>query len=147
MSASELVIRPNAGKTWELGGLIECKVAGTQTGNAYTILGITLEKGQGAPMHIHKREDEVFYILEGTCTFGLGDEVVTAEAGTTVILKKGLAHFFRNDSSTPMKALITAIPGGLDRYFEEVTTAIAEQKPQEIDKINAQYEIEFIQTR
>ena len=145
MSSSELVIRPGQGKTWELGGVIECKVSGAQTGDAYTILGITLEKGQGAPMHIHKREDEVFYILEGTCTFGLGDEVITAEAGTTVILKKGLAHFFRNDSSTAMKALITAVPGGLDRYFEEVTTAIAEQKPEQIGKINTRYEIEFLQ--
>ena len=147
MGASELIIKPGHGKTWELGGIIECKVPGAQTGDAYTILGITLEKGQGAPMHIHKREDEVFYILEGTCTFGLGDEVVTAEAGTTVILKKGLTHFFRNDSTTPMKALITAVPGGLDRYFDEVTTAIAEQKPEEIDKINKRYEIEFIQAR
>ena len=147
MSTSELVIKPGHGKTWELGGAIECKVSGAQTGDAYTILGITLEKGQGAPMHIHKREDEVFYILEGTCTFGLGDEVITAEAGTTVILKKGISHFFRNDSSTPMKALITVIPGGLDRYFEEVTTAIAEQRPEEIGKINEQYEIEFIQAK
>lgn len=98
-------------------------------------------------MHIHKREDEVFYILEGTCTFGLGDEVITAEAGTTVILKKGLTHFFRNDATTPMKALITAVPGGLDRYFEEVTTAIAEQKPEEIGKINERYEIDFIQVK
>jgi quercetin dioxygenase-like cupin family protein len=147
MGASELIIKPGHAKTWELGGIIECKVPGAQTGDAYTILGITLEKGQGAPMHIHKREDEVFYILEGTCTFGLGDEVVTAEAGTTVILKKGLTHFFRNDSTTPMKALITAVPGGLDRYFDEVTTAIAEQKPEEIDNINKRYEIEFIQAR
>lgn len=147
MGASELVIKPGHGKTWELGGVIECKVSGEQTGDAYTILGITLEKGQGAPMHIHKREDEVFYILEGTCTFGLGDEVVTAEAGTTVILKKGLTHFFRNDSTTPMKALITAVPGGLDLYFDEVTTAIAKQKPEEIDKINKRYEIEFIQVK
>lgn len=144
MGASELVIKSGQRKTWELGGVIECKVPGAQTGDAYTILGITLEKGQGAPMHIHKREDEVFYILEGTCTFGLGDEVITAEVGTTVILKKGLAHFFRNDSSTPMKALITAVPGGLDRYFDEVTTAIAEQKPEEIGKINERYEIDFI---
>ncbi|WP_420641065.1 cupin domain-containing protein [Candidatus Leptofilum sp.] len=144
MNLAELVIKPAQGTTWELGGTITCKVAGAQTAGAYSLLLILLEKGQGAPWHIHQREDELFYILEGACTFGLGDEVVVAEAGTTVILKKGLAHFFRNDDATPMKALITAVPGGLDRYFAEVTRAVASNNLDEIKNINRKYEIQFL---
>lgn len=143
MNPNDLVIKPEQGTTWELGGTITCKVAGAQTADSFSILLINLKKEQGAPLHIHQREDEVFYILEGTCTFGIGDEVITAEAGTTVHLKKGLPHFFRNDDEAPMNALITAVPGGLDRYFEEVVTALAAGNSDAIDKINQKYEIKF----
>lgn len=143
MNPNDLVINPEQGITWELGGAITCKVAGSQTADSFSMLLISLKKGQGARLHIHQREDEVFYILEGTCTFGIGDEVITAKAGTTVYLKKGLPHFFRNDDEALMKAIITAVPGGLDRYFEEVVTALATGNPEMIDKINQTYEIKF----
>mgnify|MGYP001179562378 CR=1 FL=1 len=144
MNLTDQVIAPAQGTTWQLGGTITCKVTGAQTADAFSLLLISLEAGQGAPWHIHQREDEVFYILEGTCTFGLGEETITAEVGTTVILRKGVAHFFRNDGPAPMKALITAIPGGLDRYFEEVTGTLAAGNPQALAQINHQYGITFL---
>jgi quercetin dioxygenase-like cupin family protein len=137
-----LVIQPEQGKPL---GIVRCKVRSEDTGGAYTILELVLPPGQGAPPHIHALEDEIFHVVEGVCEVGQPGHTRSAEAGTIAVLPKGSLHLFRNTSDQPCRVMITAVPGGLDHYFEELSQ-IAAGDPQAAEKaaeINARYQIQF----
>ena len=73
----------------------------------------------GPPPHVHRNEDETFYVLDGTPTFRLGDEVVVAGPGDFVNVPKGVLHRFRNLSDEPLRMILTFTPAGIERFFEE----------------------------
>lgn len=118
---------------------VTTKVRGAQTGDAYTVLELVLPPGAGAPLHVHQREDEIFYVIEGAVEIRHGGQTYVAETGAVVVLPKGQPHAFRNPGDSPNRILITAVPGGLDRYFDEINAATQDQ----IDAINRKYAIDF----
>ena len=137
------LINPNTGKSLAAG--IICKVTSASTNGAYTVLELSLPAGAGAPLHSHQREDEVFYILEGSCEILINGASYLAETGAVVVLPKNTAHAFRNTGDKPNRILITATPGGLDSYFEELSQIQADD-PAAADKvasINQKYAINF----
>jgi quercetin dioxygenase-like cupin family protein len=140
------IVPPADGQAWELGSRIACKVTSESTGDEYTVLEVLLEKGQGSPLHVHRRESETIYVAEGECVVGDDGQEQTVSAGAVVVFEKGTPHFFRNDGEAKTKLIVTAIPGGLDRYFEQVSAALQAEKAEEIENINQRYEIEFMDT-
>lgn len=137
------IISSSEGQVWDLGSRITCKVTSDSTNEAFTVLEVLLNTGQGSPVHVHRRESETIYVAEGKCVVGDNKQNQIASAGSVVVFPQGVPHFFRNDGSEQTKLIITAIPGGLDRYFTDVTAALQEGKPEQIDGINNKYEIEF----
>ena len=73
--------------------------------------------GWGPPRHIHSREDEIFYILDGSYELHVGDERRTVSAGASAILPRNIPHAFRNVASTPSRLVFVVTPGGLEEYF------------------------------
>src|SRR5688572_21204117 len=69
---------------WFLGGLAIVKAAGETTGGRCAIIEFHAPRGNGAPLHMHTREDEWFYVLEGELTFWIGGRVIKAAAGAFV---------------------------------------------------------------
>jgi quercetin dioxygenase-like cupin family protein len=134
------VTRPGEGA--RVAGLL-VKVPSAETAGAYCVLELTLPPGGGAPNHLHRREDELMVVAEGTLTVSADGTDYEAPAGSVVRLPKTVAHAFRNGTDRPVRVVITAIPGGLDAYFAALgalgTGATAEQ----VADINRQYEIEF----
>ena len=80
----------------------------------------------GPPPHVHSREEEGFYVLEGEITFTVNGERVVATAGTFANMPVGTPHSFRNESERPAKMLISVAPAGLERMFFEVGLPLAE---------------------
>ena len=140
-----ILIPPKEGKSWNIGGVLQCKVGSDLTQGSYTVLELALPPQSGSPLHVHHREDEIFYIVEGECRIGFKDQECKATASLTVVLPKRTPHFFRNDGAATSTILITAVPGGLDRYFDEVSQAIESGQLEELPSINQKYEIEFFQ--
>jgi quercetin dioxygenase-like cupin family protein len=66
---------------WWFAGLAEIKAAAEDTGGLLTIVEVTEPPGAEAPLHVHHREDEGFWILEGDVTLYVGDEKIEASAG------------------------------------------------------------------
>ena len=66
---------------WWFGGLAEIKATAEDTGGLLTIVEVTEPPGAEAPLHVHHREDEGFWILEGEVTLYVGDETIEASAG------------------------------------------------------------------
>jgi quercetin dioxygenase-like cupin family protein len=83
------------------------------------ITEITTPEGSGPPPHIHSREDEIFYILEGRYDVMLGNERLEAQAGTWIFGPRGQAHGYTVRSSIG-KHLSLTVPSGFERLFEAV---------------------------
>jgi len=139
------IVQPGEGALWNLGSQITCKVSSHSTRGEYTVLEVLLEKGQGSPLHVHHRESETLYVADGECRVGDAEKVYSVPMGSVIVFEAGTPHFFRNEGGSKAKLIITAVPGGLDRYFDEIDTALQGGDPDEIENINRKYEIEFME--
>src|ERR1700733_13953440 len=82
--------------------------------------------GGGPPPHVHSREEEGFYILEGEIAVQIGDERVLATAGMFANMPVGMPHSFKNESGKPARMLISVAPAGLEKMFFEVGVPVAQ---------------------
>jgi mannose-6-phosphate isomerase-like protein (cupin superfamily) len=80
----------------------------------------------GGPPHVHHREEEGFYVLEGEVTFTVHGERVVATAGTFANMPVGTPHSFKNESDRPARMLISVAPAGLEKMFFEVGVPLNE---------------------
>src|SRR5690606_33937364 len=96
----------------------------------------------GPPPHIHRREDETFYLVEGSLTFLLGPERVTAGPGDFVNVPRGTVHCFRNDGDGVARMILTFTPSGIERFFEETLERAADPYgpvPDNVASVAARY--------
>jgi mannose-6-phosphate isomerase-like protein (cupin superfamily) len=92
-----------------------------QTAGAYALLEHELApRALGSPLHAHAREDEVSHVVAGRLGAQVGDAVLEAGPGETVVKPRGVAHAFWNPGDEPVRFLEVITPGGFERYFEEV---------------------------
>lgn len=80
------------------------------------------------PLHIHHREDEAWYILDGRMTFYVGDEVLEATAGCFAFAPRGIPHTFTVDAE-PTRVLVLASPAGFERFALELGQPAASDTP------------------
>ncbi len=111
-----------------VGDLYRFLATGAETAGQYAMWEAIVPPGGGPPAHIHRREQESFYVLEGTITFQVGEEQVVATAGMFAHIPMGTLHRFRNTSDKPARMIITVVPAGIEEMFFEVG------KPLELDE-------------
>lgn len=124
---------------WVVGDFYTFLATGEVTNGAYALIHATVPPGGGPPPHIHRREDEAFFVLEGQIAFQVDGRCISATTGAWVTLPKGTLHAFRNAGTTPGKMLILVSPSGLEKFFEEVGHASKEEsvRPAAIEKLLA----------
>ncbi len=105
---------------WWFGGLATIKATKEQTGGHYTLVEVLEPEGEG-PLHVHYREDEGFWVLEGQLTFEVGEEIIKAGPGSFVFGPKDVPHRFTVESG-PARLLFILSPAG----FEEFVYATSE---------------------
>ena len=102
-------------------GPVTYKVTAGQTGGAYSLFEETVQPGGGATPHIHHREDECFYVVEGEIAFHVDEETVLAGSGSLVYVPRGTVHAYTNTGMAPARVLDLLTPGGTrERLFEEI---------------------------
>jgi mannose-6-phosphate isomerase-like protein (cupin superfamily) len=117
----ELIMKPGQGTSLSVvGDIVTFKAVGEDTNGQYTLIEVLVDPEIGPPPHIHQREDEAFYILEGTLEFQLGAQIVIATPGTFLYSPKGHLHSFKNTTKERAKVLIWCIPAGIEKFFAEV---------------------------
>ncbi len=97
-------------------------VTGEQSGGACFICEGMAPPGGGPPPHVHRHEEESFYLLQGTLTIQAGGQTFQASPGDFIHIPRGTVHSFRNDGNVDAKALVIvspAGPAGLEKFFEE----------------------------
>jgi quercetin dioxygenase-like cupin family protein len=115
------VQRAGEGKAyWVVGDLYTILASGDDTNRAYALIEATVPPGGGPPSHVHRREDEAFYVLEGELAFQADGRDIAATAGAWVTLPKGSRHTFRNSGAKAARMLIVVTPSGLEKFFAEV---------------------------
>jgi quercetin dioxygenase-like cupin family protein len=114
-------LEPGAGKAvWFLDTLMTVKAGGDDTHDAFTLIEFVVPKGFGPPLHIHKREDEGFYLLEGSLRVVCGDDEWEGGPGSFVMLPSGVPHAYVATSDGPCKGLQITSPAQFERFIEEL---------------------------
>lgn len=134
-------IARGAGQAYPGLGSLICKIPSDLTANACTVLELRLEPGQGAGLHRHTYEQELLFVHAGACTVGSAEQTWELTAGGWAVFPPGTAHFFRNNGEQACTLIITAVPGGLDRYFTALSAAVARQDAEAIAAVNTEYGI------
>ena len=102
------------------------KLTSSQTGGAYYMFEAEFEPESGTRVHVHRDEDEVVHVLEGAIEIRLGTRTLQAGAGDVAHLPKHIPHALYNPLKTPLRILAIAIPGGMEGFFDEMSTAMME---------------------
>jgi quercetin dioxygenase-like cupin family protein len=129
---------------WGPGDHYTFLVTGEESGGAYFTMEALVPPGGGPPPHIHTREDETFYLLEGEVEFILGGETVAARAGDFVNVPRGTVHRFQNTGAETARLVLTFTPAGIERWFEETLEQApndvrAEDVPDNVEEVAARY--------
>ncbi len=116
-----VIVRAAEGEArWWLGSLAVLKATAADTGGALTIVEVTERPGAAQPLHVHHRDHEAFWILEGAVTFEVGGATIEARAGDYAFGPRGIPHRYTvGPSGCRMLFLLT--PGG----FEDLVIAMS----------------------
>lgn len=145
MARSPLVRPTNEGRTLAVvGDIYRFLATGDDTNGAYALWEALVNPGGGPPPHVHSREEEGFYILDGEMTFTIAGQRRTLTSGMFANMPTGTPHSFKNESPRPARMLISIAPAGLEAMFFEIgvplppdaTTAPPPSK-EEIEKLLA----------
>ena len=127
MSHKPTVRIPPQGRTVAVvGDVYRFLATGEDTDGKYALWEAIVPPGGGPPPHVHSREEEGFYVLEGEVTLQLGNQRLVATPGMFVNMPVGTPHSFTNESSRPARMIISVAPAGLERMFFEFGVPLAE---------------------
>src|SRR5919201_5246123 len=143
--STPVIRKPAQGQTVAVvGDVYRFLATGEDTNGKYALFEALMGPGGGPPPHVHSREEEGFYVLEGEVTFTINGERVVASAGMFANMPVGTPHSFKNESSKAARMLISVAPAGLEQMFFECGVPLPEgamtappPTQQEIEKLLA----------
>ena len=138
---------------WYNGSLMTFLATGEDTQGQFALIEAVQRKGNVPPPHIHHREDEIFYVLEGELTVSVSDRTIKATPGTMVFLPRNVPHSFTIDSEQG-RMLILLTPAGFEGWFKELSvpapamtlppaTEVAREDVQRMLEVAPRYGLEF----
>ena len=140
MAEKQAVRKPEESQAlWVLGGLYEVRVSSDETAGTATVMEFTIPEGAAPPLHTHTQH-EIVHILEGKARYHVDGEVTEVGPGDVVNLPVGTVESF--EAVGQVRMLITYIPGGMDKFFNEIGEPATERRvpdpltePPDIDRI------------
>lgn len=122
------------------------KITKQHTGGAFSSVDAKLKNGfLGAPPHLHQQVDEIMYVIDGTVTVMVGDEVVNVEAGGWHFRPRKIMHCFWNTCGKDAHVIDMFLPGGFEDYLYELCAVYKRTgtiQPEEVEKFIHNYDIE-----
>jgi mannose-6-phosphate isomerase-like protein (cupin superfamily) len=143
-SDAKVVLAEEGRKLNVVGDTITIKLRGADTGGAYAVIEALTPPQGGPPLHVHRREDETFFVLEGEFEFSIGTRAVCAIPGTTLFGPRGIPHTFKNIKNARMLVVIS--PPGFEKFFEEVHELSQQDPPgpERLLPLARKYELEIL---
>jgi len=121
------VLGPDGGEAvhW-LGSLTLVKITGAVTGGGLDVVDHHVPAGYAPPLHVHRDQDEVFYLIEGTLDVACAEDHWRVEAGSLVFLPRGVPHGFTVTADRPARTLLINAPAGFADVVLELGTPAAQ---------------------
>jgi quercetin dioxygenase-like cupin family protein len=121
---------------------------GSDTNGVLGAVEVTSPRGAVPPLHVHHREDEVFYVIEGAYSVFIGDDVIEASPGAWVWGPRGVAHGYQVHSERGRHLSLT-MPAGFEEFFEEVAaiappSADPRNEMSRLAEVAARYGVELL---
>jgi quercetin dioxygenase-like cupin family protein len=109
-------------------GTVTVRARAEQTGGTLTACESAIPPGEGPPIHVHVREDELMYVVEGHLEFELDGARRDGPAGTFVFIPRGTPHSWRNVGSDVARVFFAFTPGseGMEGFFERAAESAGE---------------------
>ncbi|AOX00097.1 hypothetical protein BJP34_12155 [Moorena producens PAL-8-15-08-1] len=117
------------------GGVYTFLATGEDTYGQYALFDFLVPPEAGPPPHIHTREDEVFYVVDGEINFQVGNQVFTGTAGDFIPYTRGQVHAFKNLGTEPARMLVIAAPAGLENFFRQAGQPVSDPSNIPVDNI------------
>ncbi len=125
-----IFVAPGGGRAYPMGRIASAFLAdGAETEGKYSISEWWLEANTKGPGAHHHEEDDVFFVLEGTITFLLGDRWIDAPRGSFVLAPGGLTHDFENRSGARAGVLNFSVPGNFEANMPGIAEWFARNPP------------------
>jgi quercetin dioxygenase-like cupin family protein len=102
------------------GGWHLTHVRGRQTNERFALTEVVAPPGDMPPLHVHRRDDETLYVLEGGLTVWVGDDVLEVAPGACVHLPRNVAHTYRTSSGGDSRWLVVSSPAGFEAVIEQM---------------------------
>src|SRR3954453_23757670 len=145
-TAPKIVTR-NDGIDGFLGSIgVRFMIDGAETSGGFSLVEHAMSaRALAAPLHLHTREDEYSYVLQGRMGALLGDDVVEAGPGALVHKPRNQWHTFWNAGDEPCRILEIIAPAGFERFFRELVDmgGAINVDPDELAALGARYGQEF----
>jgi quercetin dioxygenase-like cupin family protein len=135
MSAKAVIRMPGQGKKVMLAGQpIVFLVTGEDSKNN-CMFEFTMPPGFSTGLHVHRVQEETFYVLDGECEWRVGDQLTLAKPGSFLFIPPGVPHSIDNASDRPMRMFLTVSPSGHEHYFEQLAQLVSRGEPPDVKAI------------
>src|SRR5215204_1791031 len=127
-SGGPRIVGPKDGEFADLRSIgVRFMIWGAETGGTFSLVEHPIPpRTLVAPLHLHEREDEYSYVLQGRMGAQLGEDVVYAEPGDLVFKPRKQWHTFWNAGDTPCRILEIISPSGFEHFFYQLGRKMAE---------------------
>jgi len=145
MSAEAVIRMPGEGKELTLAGKPLAFLVTGEDSKRTCMFEWTVPAGFFTGLHVHRVQEETFYMLEGECEWQVGDQLVRAKPGAYVFIPPGVPHNIGNASDKPARMIMTVSPPGHEHYFEELAHLVARGGPPDanvIAELRSRYDTE-----
>lgn len=108
----------------------------------------TIPPGFATGLHVHRVQEETFYVIEGECLWHVAERTIRATPSTFLFIPPGVPHNITNMSEAPARVLMTVSPPGHEHYFEELARLAASgaPDPSALASLRAQFDTDQIST-
>jgi quercetin dioxygenase-like cupin family protein len=125
--------------------ILDVKVSGSDTDGDLAIFEQTsLSQGKGTPLHVHHAQDEIFYVIEGSYKFQIGDDLYDLTIGDSIFLPRQVPHAWTQASEKGKMTVIVQPAGKLENFFLTMAALDHEPGQQEISKIFSENDMQVI---
>jgi mannose-6-phosphate isomerase-like protein (cupin superfamily) len=146
-TAAVKVVGTAEGRQGFLGSIgVRFLIDGAEAGERFSLVEHPMSpRALAAPLHLHTREDEYSFVLQGRMGALLGDDVVEAGPGELVFKPREQWHTFWNAGDEPCRILEIISPAGFERFFQELVDmgGVAEADPEAFARLRQRYGLEM----
>jgi len=116
------------------------------TGGATSVIVAWHKPGEGPPAHVHFKQEEILFIIEGLYEVTVGDETTKAGPGSIVFIPRNVVHRFKNVGDTTGCMLDWSLPGGHDHYFKAISELATDGglTGEKVMEINKKFDTKFL---